>query len=277
MPDIFTYLDFRKYLADSWAERKAEDPRFSHRYIAMKAGFTSPAFFSRILAGEVHLQPSGVLKLAEIFRLGNRETRFFELLVLYGQSKSHEEKTLFLDRIVAWRKSNVARLESEQTAFCKDWRAVAILQALDLLDPGAPAAELGSMLHPPVDSSEVERILALLERIGLARKEEDGIWRKTEAVLSTGDADSEALDLFHQATMALGMESIDRFDRSDRSISTLTLSVSKATFDRLRDRIRLLRREALDLARGDEHPDRVLQINFQMFPLALLRQEKEET
>ena len=83
---------------------------------------------------------------------------------------------------------------------------------------------------------EVGRILALLDELGLARKGDDGIWRKTRATLTTGDAESEAIDLFRQTTMGLGIESMDRWTREDRSISTLALSVSKQTFERLRDR-----------------------------------------
>lgn len=104
MPDLFTYTEYRKFLSDAWSERKAEDPRFSHRFIAQKAGFTSSAFFSRILTGEASLSPSGALRLAEIFHLGSQETRYFELLVLLDQAKSHEEKMHFADRIASWRR-----------------------------------------------------------------------------------------------------------------------------------------------------------------------------
>ena len=269
MPEIFTFTDYRKYLSDAWTERKARDAKFSHRFIALRAGFASSGFFSKILSGDVNLTPTGALKLAEIFRLSNRETRYFELLVLYDQAKSHEERMLFLDRIVASRNLGVPELETSKTAFCRDWRAVALLQALDLIEHRDDHAQLGGMLTPKVDGAEVGRILALLDELGLARKGDDGIWRKTRATLTTGDAESEAIDLFRQTTMELGIESMDRWTREDLSISTLTLSVSKQTFERLRDKLRCLRREALDMASSDDLPDRVIQVNFQLFPLAL--------
>ncbi|MBK9576989.1 MAG: TIGR02147 family protein [Fibrobacterota bacterium] len=269
MPEIFTYTDYRKFLSDAWAERKARDAKFSHRFIALRAGFASSGFFSKILSGDVNLTPSGALKLAEIFRLSNRETRYFELLVLYDQARSHEERMLFLDRIVASRNLGVPELETSKTAFCRDWRAVAVLQALDLIEHRDDHALLGRMLTPKVEAAEVGRILALLDELGLAAKGDDGIWRKTQATLTTGDAESEAIDLFRQTTMELGIESMDRWTREDRSISTLTLSVSRQTFERLRDKLRCLRREALDMASSDDLPDRVIQVNFQMFPLAV--------
>lgn len=269
MPDIFQYIDYRKFLADAWAERKAVDPKFSHRFIALRAGFASSGFFARILGGHVNLTPSGALKLAEIFRLGSRETRYLELLVLHSQARGEEEKALFLDRIVSWRRAAVSRLEDDQISFLRDWRAVGILQALDLVEHVDRHTELGRMFQPRISGRKVAEILDLLRRTGLAKPDERGVWRKTESVLSAGDPDHEALRTFQKDTIALASEAIDRFPRQSRSISTLTLSLSEAAFDRLRDRLRLLRREALEMARADETPDRVVQINLQMFPLAI--------
>jgi uncharacterized protein (TIGR02147 family) len=276
MTDIFEYIDYRKFLAVAWAERKAADPRFSHRFIGLRAGFASSGFFARLLSGSVNLTPSGALRLAEIFRLGMRETRYFELLVLYSHSRSQEEKALFLDRIVSSRKTAVARLEPDQIAFLRDWRAVAVLQALDIVEHIDRHVELGRMLHPQIPGREVSRILELLDRLDLAHRDDRGIWRKTESVLSSGDSDDGALRTFQKDAMSLAMKAIDRFPRSERSISTLTLSLSGPTFERLRDRLRILRREALELAHADERPDRVVQINFQMFPLATAPKAESE-
>ena len=39
MPDLFTYLDYRKFLQDAFEELKGSSPGFSHRLFAKKAGF----------------------------------------------------------------------------------------------------------------------------------------------------------------------------------------------------------------------------------------------
>jgi uncharacterized protein (TIGR02147 family) len=103
----------------------------------------------------------------------------------------------------------------------------------------------------------------------LIEKGADGIWRKTQAVLSTGELAAAAIDTFRKDTLRLAAESIDRFPREERSISTLTVTLSPATFERLRDRFRHLRREILDMAREDSEADRVIQVNIQAFPLAI--------
>ena len=269
MPDLFQYTDYRKFLQDAWAERKAQDPRFSHRYIAKRAGFASSAFFSRIITRDVNLTPTGALRLADVFHLGHQETRYFELLVLLDQARSHEERMHFLDRIATWKRTPIPLIESSQVSFCKDWRAVAVLEALDLVELRDDHALLGSMLRPVATAEEVSKILDLLLKLDLARRDEDGIWRKSQALLATGDAEAKAIDLFRLATMELAMESLDRFEREERSVSTLTVSLSKASFERVRDRIRHLRRDILELAKDDGDPDRVVQVNFQAFPVAM--------
>ncbi len=269
MTDIFTFTEYRKYLAQVWTERKAEDPHFSHRFIAQRAGFSTSAFFSRILTGEVNLNPSGALRLAEVFHLNHQETRYFELLVLFDQSRSQEERMHFLDRIATWRKSPLPQIETSQIAFCRDWKTVAVLEALELIEHGDDHEQLGKMMRPQMTGEEIEKNLRLLEELDLARRDEAGIWRKTDGFLTTGDAEAEAIDIFRQKTMELGIEAIDRFSREDRSISTLTVTLSKEAFERLRDKLRHLRREILEISRSDPEADRVMQVNFQVFPVAI--------
>jgi hypothetical protein len=38
MPDLYGYIDYRKYLKDYYEEQKARDPKFSHRYFAAYRG-----------------------------------------------------------------------------------------------------------------------------------------------------------------------------------------------------------------------------------------------
>jgi len=273
MPNIFSYTEYRKYLQDAWAERKTRDPRFSHRFIVQRAGFNSSAFFSRLLVGDVNLTPTGALRLAEVFHLNTQETRYFELMVLMDQAKSYEERLYYADRLASWRRVPVAALAASKAEFCKDWRAVAILEALEILEHRDDDGRLGALLVPPATADEVRAILVLLEDLELAKRGNDGIWRKTEQFISADEVDTESVNRFRRDTMDLAREAIDRFDREDRSISTLTATLSKAGFERVRDRLRLLRREILELSRSDDQADRVAQINLQVFPLLLLRSE----
>ena len=267
-PDIFQFTDFRRFLSEAWTFRKRADARFSHRFIAGKAGFSTSAFFGKLLAGEANLSPTAALKLAELFRLNRAETRYFEHLVLYAQARGPEERALFLDQIVSWRRTRVPKVENDQMGLFEHWYIVAVREVLDLVSSTDPEI-VASMLRPRITTAQARKALDTLVQLGLARRDDQGAWRKTEPVLTTGVAEDPEIDGFRRQTMGLALEAMDRFGTADRSISTLTVTLSSATFERLRDRFRHLRREILDMASEETEADRVVQVNIQAFPVAI--------
>jgi uncharacterized protein (TIGR02147 family) len=75
--------------------------------------------------------------------------------------------------------------------------------------------------------------------------------------------------------LARASEAIDRIPREEREISSVTLCVSHDTLLRLKARIREFRRELLQLAELEGEPERVVQINFQLFPLSKKEDPKD--
>ena len=45
-PDIFQYVDYRLFLSDLYRYFKSKEPKFSHRFIALKIGAGSAGWFS---------------------------------------------------------------------------------------------------------------------------------------------------------------------------------------------------------------------------------------
>ncbi|MEN9354353.1 MAG: hypothetical protein RL318_1678 [Fibrobacterota bacterium] len=268
MPDVFEYFDFRSFLKDAYAARKADNPAFSHRYIAGKAGFGSSGGFSRILDGSRRIPMDAAVALASIFRLNRAEKEYFEHLVMHNQAEGEAERRFFLEKLSAVRKSRVQALQHSQLRLFEHWRHSAVRELLDLAPHRDQDEALGLRLIPPASAQEVRQSLELLEDLGLARIDEEGIWRKTDAVLTTPDeAAIQAIRNFQRATMDLAKVAIEQFPREEREIATLTLSISDAMMERVKERVRQLRREILEMAREDRQPDRVHQVNFQIFPL----------
>lgn len=72
--------------------------------------------------------------------------------------------------------------------------------------------------------------------------------------------------------MQLAQESIDRFDREERSLSTLTFSVSAKGYERIKDRLDEFRREVLAIVDSEEEPqERVCHMNLHLFPVSKAR------
>jgi uncharacterized protein (TIGR02147 family) len=64
-------------------------------------------------------------------------------------------------------------------------------------------------------------------------------------------------------------EALDSLPREERDVSCLTLCVSQAKLVELKERVRNFRQELLRTAELDNSPERVVQINFQVFPLSI--------
>jgi len=269
LPEIFEYYDHRQYLRDMYAALKKKNPSFSYRYIAKRAGFSSPSFFVKVLEGTNQLNMNTILTLAEVFKLSEKDKEYFELMVLYNQAQSQQEKKYFLEKIAAIKRIHVKSMDPYQFEFFNNWYNAAILELMDFVSYNGDNKELALLVDPPIKVSEAKRSIALLEKLGLIRRREDGFYEKTNATLSTGyDAHSVAIQQFQIETMELGKQAIDRHKKEDREIATLTLSVSEDLMDRVKDKLKYVRRQILEMARLDERAKRVYQINFQVFPLS---------
>ena len=270
MLDIFTYSDYRKYLLDFYEAEKKRNPHFSHRYIAQKVGFNSSGFFSKILQGKTNISNELALKFVDFCKLKKSEADYFGLLVLYNQAKSHADKKRWFEKILAFSKSKVKIVEVSQYEFFEKWYYVAIRELLAFYKFNGDYKDLAKSVDPPISPSQAKKAIALLERLNLIKKGPDGFYSQTDVLISTGyDAKTVAINNFQLSTLDLAKESIDRFPKEERDISTLTLSFSGPLYQTLSEKLKNFRREMLELVKNDPNPvDRVYQINFQIFPLS---------
>ncbi len=182
-PQIFEYYDHRRYLRDMYSAVKKKNLSFSYRFIAKRAGFSSPSFFVKVLEGTNQLNMSTILKLAEIFKLSEKDKEYFELMVLYNQAQAQQEKKYFLEKIAAIKRIHIQSMDPYQFEFFNNWHNAAILELMDFVSYNGDNKELASLVDPPVKVSEAKRSIVLLEKLGLIRKRNDGFYEKTNAYL----------------------------------------------------------------------------------------------
>ena len=94
--------------------------------------------------------------------------------------------------------------------------------------------------------------------------------------LSGSETRSLHIANYHRTMMERAAESIDLFPSEDRDISSLTLCLGADGVHRLKERIQRFRRELLEMSALEDDPARVIQINFQLFPLTTDRTEGSE-
>lgn len=271
MVNIFEYSDYRQYLKDAYTERRQESSKFSYRFIASKVGFASPGFFTNVLAGKKDISLKLVLKFAELFKLNRKEKEYFEVLVLFNKATSGGEKKEYLDRLLALRGSRVKKVEAHQWEYFEKWYYTAVRELIALRPFRGDFRALAAMVNPPISVSEARKSIELLLSLGLICKGPDGAFERTDAVISAGDELSKALiDSFQVQAMDLAKQALDKLPTGTRNFSTLTLSVSGATYEAMIEELRSFRRRLLEMAQNSDNVDRVYQMNFHVFPLTTL-------
>lgn len=91
-PQIFNYLDYRLYLADTYNYYKETTTYFSYRYFSSKAGINSSSFLKLVIEGKRGLTDETCEKFIHALRLWGKEGDFFRILVKYNQAKTPQEK-----------------------------------------------------------------------------------------------------------------------------------------------------------------------------------------
>jgi uncharacterized protein (TIGR02147 family) len=76
---------------------------------------------------------------------------------------------------------------------------------------------------------------------------------------------------YQREMIKLAEESLERFRKEERDISTLTVSIPESAIPEIRDLTSEFRESLKKLVNGYSETDRVYQLNIQMFPLTIKR------
>jgi uncharacterized protein (TIGR02147 family) len=268
MVDLYAYTDYRKYLRDYYEAKRASAREFTHRHIAQAMGFKSTGTFAQILQGKTNIAPQTVAHFVRFLDLKKDEADYFELLVLFNQSKGHSEKKRYFERIISFPKSNLKQVDATQYAFYEKWYYSVIREVLAFHPFKDDYRELARLLEPPIATAEAQKAIKLLEELKLIRRNDRGVYEKSDPVITSGyDTRSLAVNQFIVETLDLAKGALDKLPREERSLSALTLSLPEDGYEMLEEKIKTFRRELLELARNCTDPKRVIQVNFQIFPV----------
>jgi uncharacterized protein (TIGR02147 family) len=275
MITIYHYTDYRKFLKDRFAEIKNADRSFTYRYIASKAGFKSPGFFTQVLQEKVHLSERLIPNLSKVFDLKPAESRYFELMVHYNQAASHELKKQFFEKMVNSNKSQIIHVNSDMYEFYDKWYYSAIRAVLHYSPFDGDFKKLAKTIVPSISPAEAKKAVLVLERLGFLKKSDKGPYELTTKHISSGlDTDAVVINNFLINTLDIAKNAFYQFPKEKRSFSALTASISGPGYDKIKRRIDEFRAELVDIIGKDDHIDRVYQVNLQIFPLTNLPEEK---
>jgi uncharacterized protein (TIGR02147 family) len=267
LKSIFDYLEYREYLKDHYESNKQRNSFFSYRYIAAKTGLDS-SFYVKVLQKQLHISAKALPGLINFLNLNKKESDYFTLLVKFNRARNQDEMKLYFEKLIEFREPRTRALDAEKYEYYSKWYYVAIRELLNYCPFDGDFKSLAAKLNPPISEAKARRALELLVKLGLVKKRDDGYYELTDQFITTGESwNSIAVENYQRETIRLAGESIRRIPKQDRETSTVTVSVSRKCFKVMKERLREVRKELLEMARIDNDPDGVYQINFQVFPL----------
>jgi uncharacterized protein (TIGR02147 family) len=268
--NVLLYSDYRTFLKDYYQTHKAADGHFSFRYLSLRAGINSSAFYKYVIDGKRNLTKSTLLKTCAALKLRDQDAEYFENLVFFNQAKSLREKNLYFAKLTQLRGDyDQRRIQEDQYAFYGDWRHSAVRELVSCLRHRKDFQTLANLLIPTATPDQAETSVELLARLGLIKKDARGRWKQTDSVVTTGgQVEAPIVIALQKQMLHLALEAFDRSQPSERLMSSTTFGISAESFELFRKKIREWKAELLELARRDANPSRVYQLNLNFFPLS---------
>jgi len=268
MIDIFGYTDYRRLLGDLYKYRKKCTPRFSYRYISRMLGVKSPAVYRHIVTGKLKISEPMLSKLAGLYGFDALQAAYLASLVRYGQAETAGERDYYEEEIVRIRSLNARKIPPEQFEFYTQWYYTAVWAAIRCRPFRGNYRELARSLEPSISVSQARKAVKLLVKLGFVKRRPDGVYEQTSRMITTGEGvASVAVSVFHRQTLELALRAIDGIARPRRQVSTVTLGVSKRDVELVKKELARCRRRLMSIGQNSRRPNRVYQLNFQMFPL----------
>jgi len=268
-PLIYNFSDYRQFLKKMFEYKKETALSFSYRNFSRLAGFSSPNFLKLVIDGQRNLTNTSIAKIAKGFKLKKPEREYLENLVFMNQATDHQERDHYYKKIISMKTpKNMKLLQSAQYDYFSKWYLPVLRELVMFEGKQLTAKSLAEKLSPKVKEKDVAAALTQLKNLGLVHKDNNGYWKQSEPVITTGpEVKSLLVTNFHHEMIKMAADSIDRFSADKRDISAVTLSISQRNIPEIKSKIAEFRKKILKEYACDQTPDQVIQINIQMFPL----------
>lgn len=271
-PDPRAFDDHRVYLRAMIEHLRDVEPRFSYRWFARRAGFSSPNFLKLVADGERNMSADSIDRFARGLGLDAREQHAFEALVRLGIASTDAERRRWYEVLREARgRAAVDRLRADAFDLYARWFVVVVRELMGLDGYQDDPAWVARTVRPPLTRREAQDAREILLRLGLVQADDAGRVRPVDRKISTGgEVHSLAVRTFHRAMLGLAERALDEVPRDRRAISALTVPLTAEQYETVRVRIERFRRtllEELDEASTDASVA-VYQLQFALFPVS---------
>ena len=268
MKDILEYTDYRQYIADYYADRKAKTA-FSWQEFAKMAGFSSPVYLKYVSEGRFNLSAEAAARVASAISLAGFECDFFVEMVKFDHAKNDDEKRAAFSKMVSIAESHKAKIvDGESFRFFEDWKNP-VLRELAPAMPGAKPLAMAHACRPEVSAAEVSETLNFLVKANLLQKDKDGNYTQTDKIVTSGPMNFAPLALrgLQRQMGEIALGAIENVPQDERHFSGLTLGITREAYKKIVQEIADFQKRVIAIATSESATDEVYRLNVQLFPM----------
>lgn len=269
-PDVFHYLDYRKYLKDYYESQKREKRNFSHRYFARLAKLKTSSHLHLVIQGKRGLTATSIQQFAKAIGFLKKEAIYFENLVFFNQAKNDEERDMYFERLLASKpRVKYQGLEKDRYEYYTKEYYVILREMVALPDFQEDPRWIADRIQMPLTPAEVEHSINVLLRLGLIKRDQDGVLKHSEVTVATAP-EVESLEVcnFQRKMLNMAKDSLINTSYKMRNLSSMTVPIPLGSIPELKHKIEDFQKEiASFINRGSKDYSEVYQMNIQLFPV----------
>jgi uncharacterized protein (TIGR02147 family) len=277
LPSPYAYLNYRLYLTDWFAAKKEANSRFSHRLFARLAGQKSPSLLHHVIEGRRNLTTQSTESFIKGLSLRAGEAQFFRLLVDFEQAKDPEAReSAWLAISTTRRFMDARRIDKSAYDYLSNWAVPAIRELATRSDFRPDPTWIADQLRPRISTAEAKKSLKILLDLGLLVESEGTLAPAEASVATAPEVASLAVRNYHQGMLSRASESIERFPGDQRHLLAVTVGVPESLLPTLKEEANAFLQRMMHLCDASaDDVDRVMQMNFQLFPLSAPKEDHE--
>jgi uncharacterized protein (TIGR02147 family) len=281
---IYEYIDYTRYLNDWYDAKKKSNSRFSHKNFAEKLGMKSGSYVTMILNGTRKIPRKQIFSFAQALKLLAKETKYFEAIVMYKESKSFDAKNYYWDIAQNLRPlTQPIILEQKQFEYFNHWYIPVLRELVTYFDFHNDFALLGKQLTPHISKKEAQKGFEILIDLNLIKKTAstttDGkltikksktLYELTDTLLVTSSvAKNVAVHNFQKTTIDLAKNALETMGVAERNVQTTTVGTSAQGAFEINKLIEDFQSKILKIAEDNPETERVYHCNIQLYPLTI--------
>lgn len=270
--EIFNFSDVVDYLNYEFEAKQRKNSRFSLRAWARQLGYENPSFLSQILNRQRSLKGDVAERFSSNLQIKGKEKKYFDLLVLFKNSKTVDEKKIYLDLLDSLRpKSHKGHysLNIELFRVISDWHHSAILELVELAEFKNNATWIAHKLGGEVSIQNIEKAIKRLLNIELLEETPMGGLKrvKDNPILLEDSFRNEAIRHFHKQMIEKAKYAIEEQDVTERDLRGSTFTIRMKDYPKIQEILKKAHVEVVKYAcEGDG--EELYQFNTQFFRIS---------